>query len=239
MARKSRKHRPEVLSSEQTSVVEILPVAIYARLSVEDKDRGDEGSIRMQITICQEYIEQEPDLKVYKEYRDNGFTGTNMNRPGFEEMLEDIRQGKVKSVCVRDLSRFGRDYIETGTYIERIFPGLGIRFISVKEQFDTAKTDGSMDSLVVPLQNMINDLYAKDISKKIYTAFHAQMEKGEFKWRMLPYGYGWNETHTEIIPIEEEAEVVRRVYAWFLEGKSSGQIAGNPYIVDEVLRKVE
>ena len=114
--------------------------------------------------------------------------------------MDEIRGGRIKCLVVRDLSRFGRDYVETGTYIERIFPQLDVRFISVKENFDSFATDGSNESLMIPLQNLINDLYSKDISRKVSTALRIQMENGEFRWRKLPYGYMWNEDRTHIIP---------------------------------------
>ncbi len=138
--------------------------------------------------------------------------------------MDDIRSGKIKCLVVRDLSRFGRDYVETGTYIERIFPQLDVRFISVKENFDSFATDGSNESLMIPLQNLINSLYSKDISRKVSTALRIQMETGAFRWRKLPYGYMWNEDKTQIIPNEETAPFVRSIFQWKLEGLSLSTI---------------
>ena len=122
-------------------------------------------------------------------YVDNGRTGTVFDRPEFNRLMNDIRTGRIKCLVVRDLSRFGRDYIEAGTYLERVFPQIGLRFIAIKENYDNFDADGSGESLIIPLQNMINTLYSKDISRKVSTALKAQMESGEFKKRNLPYGY--------------------------------------------------
>src|SRR5699024_794374 len=123
-------------------------------------------------------------------------------------------------LVVRDLSRFGRDYIETGSYLERIFPQIGLRFIAIKEHYDNFDTDGSNESLMIPLQNMINALYSKDISRKVSTALKAQMEQGTFQKRNLPYGYRWNEDYTNMVIDEETAQYVRLMFQWKIEGWS-------------------
>lgn len=219
MARKSRKTQPEVQDTIQA--IQVFPTAIYARLSVENSGKDDEGAaLRNQIDVCREYIKTCPYLNLVEVYSDNGKTGTVFDRPAFNRLMDDIRGGTIKCLVVRDLSRFGRDYIETGTYLERIFPKLDIRFISVKEQLDTFAVDGSNESLMVPLQNLINDLYSKDISRKVSTALRIQMETGNFRWRKLPYGYRWNEDRTQIVPDEATAPYVRSVFQWKLEGLS-------------------
>lgn len=225
MGRKSRRTDAPVIDQEQKQV-EVFPTAIYARLSVENSGKDDGGaSIANQIDFCKEYINSCPHLQLVKVYQDNGFTGTVMHRPAFDEMMEDVRSGLIKAITVRDLSRFSRNYIETGTYLEKIFPKLNVRFISIKENFDTFTTDGSAESLMIPLQSLINDLYSKDISRKVEAAIQVQMDNGEFNWRRLPYGYRWNEEHTQIVPFEPEAEVVRQIYDWKLEGMSPAKIA--------------
>ena len=174
---------------------------------------------------------------------DNGFTGTTMTRPAFTEMWEDIKAGIIKAVVVRDLSRYSRNYIETGTHLERIFPQYDLRFISVKEDFDNFTVDGTAESLMIPLQSLINDFYSRDISRKVEAAIHTQMEEGTFAWRMLPYGYRWNEDHTGIVPYEPEAKYVRKVFQWKLEGKSVLKISdlldeeGAPFYRDGAFNK--
>lgn len=219
MARKSRKIQAEPQEIVQPS--QIFPTAIYARLSVENSGKDDDGAaLQNQIDVCREYIKTCPYLSLQSVYSDNGKTGTVFDRPAFNRLMDDIRDGSIKCLVVRDLSRFGRDYIEAGTYLERIFPKLDVRFISVKEQFDTFATDGSNESLMIPLQNLINDLYSKDISRKVSTALRIQMETGKFRWRKLPYGYRWNEDRTRIVPDEETAPYVQKIFKWKLEGLS-------------------
>ena len=211
MGRKSRRN-DQVVAVPEVASAEVFPTAIYARLSVENSGKDDGGaSIANQIEFCKEYIESCPHLQLVKVYQDNGFTGTVMHRPAFDEMMEDVKSGIIKAIAVRDLSRFSRNYIETGVYLEKIFPKLNVRFISIKENFDTFTTDGSAESLMIPLQSLINDLYSKDISRKVEAALHVQMENGEFNWRRLPYGFRWNEEHTEIVPHEPEAKIVRQI----------------------------
>lgn len=225
MGRKSRRNKSEVLSSVQTGQ-EVFPTAVYARLSVENSGKDDSGAaIGNQIEICKEYIKECRELQLVKVYEDNGWTGTVMRRPAFDELMEDVRKGLIKAIVVRDLSRFGRNYIETGTYLEKIFPRLDVRFISVKERFDTSKVDQSNESLMVPLQNLINDLYSKDISRKVEAALHVQMEEGTFKWRSLPYGYRWDKEHKNIIPDEVTAPIVRDIFQWTADGMSREKIA--------------
>lgn len=224
MARTSRKKNIEE-PIQAVTPSQVFPTAIYARLSVENSGKEDEGAaLENQIAVCEEYVKSCPYLKLIETYSDNGRTGTVFDRPAFNRLMDEIRGGRIKCLVVRDLSRFGRDYVETGTYIERIFPQLDVRFISVKENFDSFATDGSNESLMIPLQNLINDLYSKDISRKVSTALRIQMENGEFRWRKLPYGYMWNEDRTHIIPNEVTAPFVRSIFAWKLEGLSIPQI---------------
>ena len=221
MSRKSRKITVEQ-SAVQTSETS-FPTAIYARLSVENSGKSEEKDvIQNQIEICKEYIRNCPYLNLVEVYADNGHTGTVFDRPEFNRLMSDIRSGKIKCLVVRDLSRFGRDYIETGTYLERVFPQIGLRFISVKENYDSFDSDG--DSLIIPLQNMINALYSKDISRKVSTALHAKIATGTYKSGNLPYGYRWNENHDNIISDELTAPIVQNIFRWKIEGISNSEI---------------
>lgn len=217
MARKSRKITVEkpVAQPMETS----FPTAIYARLSVENSGKSEKiDVIQNQIDICMEYVKSCPYLSLTDVYIDNGHTGTVFDRPEFNRLMNDIRSGRIKCLVVRDLSRFGRDYIETGTYLERIFPQIGLRFIAIKEHYDSFDTGGSNESLIIPLQNMINALYSKDISRKVSTALRSQMEQGTFRKRNLPYGYRWNEEHTNMVIDEETAPIVKQIFQWKIEG---------------------
>ena len=143
---------------------ETLPTALYCRLSREDGDREESDSIANQRKLLEGYLADHPELTAAEYYTDDGCTGTNFNRPGFQRMLEDIRSGRICCVLVKDLSRFGRDYIETGRYLERWFPDHGIRFIAVTDNIDSAR--GAYD-MMMPLKNLFNTQYARDISQKV------------------------------------------------------------------------
>lgn len=185
MARKSRKNIETKETPRMEAGSPVFETAIYARLSVENSGKDDGGaSLETQISICREYIESCPYLRLAETYTDNGRTGTVFDRPSFNRLMDDIRSGRIGCVVVRDLSRFGRNYIETGTYLERIFPRLGVRFIAVKEGFDSFTTE--RDSLAISLQNLINDLYSRDISRKVGTANRILMEQGKFHLRKVP-----------------------------------------------------
>ena len=214
MARKSRKAQAQPVAEVKKETA-ALPTAIYARLSVENSGKDDDGnSLQNQIAVCEDYLDGCPYLRLAEVYSDNGRTGTVFDRPAWNRLMDDVRTGKIQCIVVRDLSRFGRDYVETGSYLEKIFPALGTRFISVKENFDNFTCGNAMESLSVSLQNLVNAMYSRDISKKVSTALRAQMETGKFRNRNLPYGYLWNEDKTSYVVDEEAAAVVRRIFEW-------------------------
>ena len=216
MARKSRKAQAQPVAEVKKETA-ALPTAIYARLSVENSGKDDDGnSLQNQIAVCEDYLDGCPYLRLAEVYSDNGKTGTVFDRPAWNRLMDDVRTGKVQCIVVRDLSRFGRDYVETGNYLEKIFPALGTRFISVKENFDNFTCGNAMESLSVSLQNLVNAMYSRDISKKVSTALRAQMETGIFRNRNLPYGYLWNEDKTAYVVDEEAAAVVRQIFEWKL-----------------------
>ena len=214
MARKSRKAQAQPVAEVKKETA-ALPTAIYARLSVENSGKDDDGnSLQNQIAVCEDYLDGCPYLRLAEVYSDNGRTGTVFDRPAWNRLMDDVRTGKIQCIVVRDLSRFGRDYVETGSYLEKIFPALGTRFISVKENFDNFTCGNAMESLSVSLQNLVNAMYSRDISKKVSTALRAQMETGKFRNRNLPYGYLWNEDKTSYVVDEEAAAVVRQIFEW-------------------------
>ena len=217
MARKSRKAQAQPVAEVKKETA-ALPTAIYARLSVENSGKDDDGnSLQNQIAVCEDYLDGCPYLRLAEVYSDNGRTGTVFDRPAWNRLMDDVRTGKIQCIVVRDLSRFGRDYVETGSYLEKIFPALGTRFISVKENFDNFTCGNAMESLSVSLQNLVNAMYSRDISKKVSTALRAQMETGRFRNRNLPYGYLWNEDKTSYAVDEEAAAVVRQIFEWKLQ----------------------
>lgn len=216
MARKSRKAQAQPVAEVKKEAA-ALPTAIYARLSVENSGKDDDGnSLQNQIAVCGDYLDGCPHLRLTEVYSDNGRTGTVFDRPAWNRLMDDVRTGKIQCIVVRDLSRFGRDYVETGSYLEKIFPALGTRFISVKENFDNFTCGNAMESLSVSLQNLVNAMYSRDISKKVSTALRAQMETGRFRNRNLPYGYLWNGDKTAYVVDEDAAAVVRQIFEWKL-----------------------
>ena len=231
MARVSR--RPAIASQnnhvtpqkEEQQVV--FHAGIYVRLSVVNSGIGEDcESLENQEALLREYIDAKPDIRLIEVYSDNGETGTDFERPGFRRMLEDVRSGKINCILVKDLSRFGRNYIETGEYIEKIFPFLGVRFIAVCDDFDTHNPNCVNDGTVFSLKNLINEAYARDISAKIHAAFDAKRQNGEMKTKNAPYGYklSGDPKHPYIID-EEAADNVRLIFRMKIEGISTNAIA--------------
>ena len=209
------------------NVITSWETAIYARLSVENSGKNDDGeSIDGQVNICREYIEEHPYLNLADIYVDNGWTGTNTDRPEFQRLLGDIKQGKIRALVIKDFSRFSRDYIEAGNLLESIFPALGVRFISVADRYDSFETDGSAESLLIPLKNLINSYYSKDISKKVSTAVQAKQLAGEYIPGMIPYGYVKSASQAYRFDVDSEtAPIVKRIFAEKLNGRNYHEIA--------------
>ena len=225
MARKSRKNVNQKIDATIVTASYTM-TGIYVRLSIENSGKDDDGdSIENQTSICKEYVEEHPDLKLYDIYEDNGKKGTNFDRPEFNRLMDDVRAGKVKCVLVKDLSRFGRDYIEAGEYLEKIFPFLGVRFISITDGYDSLTAGDAEGALMIPLKNMINDVYAKDISRKIITSFRARQEKGEYLPAFPPYGYVKSKTKAYRYEVDEDvAPYVRMIFEWKAAGVSHSEI---------------
>ena len=159
-------------------------------------------------------------------YIDDGFSGTNFQRPAFQRMMDDAKHGKIGCIIVKDFSRFGRDHLETGNYLERIFPLLGIRFISVNDQFDSEDCMGMTGGMSVALKNIINSMYSRDLSKKVRSAMGTRAARGEYMGALVPYGYLKNpENMHQLIPDEEATEVVRMIFTMAAEGKKKPEIA--------------
>ncbi len=156
-------------------------VAIYIRLSQEDSDNGEDkqesNSITSQKALLNEFVNEHIDLNIYDTYVDDGYTGTDFNRPGFQKLLEDMRSGNINCVLVKDLSRLGRNYIEVGNYIEQIFPLFNVRFIAINDNVDSFINPTSTNTILVPFKNLINDEYARDTSIKIKSALNGRKKK--------------------------------------------------------------
>ena len=230
MARPKRKVNPILpVAAPAEPVQRIYQVGGYVRLSMEDSGKPGTDTMETQRELIENYIESQPDMRLFDLYCDNGRTGTNFDRPEFERMMEDVRSRKVDCIVVKDLSRFGRNYRETGNYLEGIFPLLGIRFIAVNDHFDTLTAERTQDGYIVPLKNIMNAVYSKDISRKILPALTTKRQNGEFIGSWAAYGYQKcaDDCH-RIEPDEETAPVVRDMFQWRLSGLS-GLANGFPF----------
>lgn len=226
MARTKRKINPLVQEAEVSApAAKIYKTAAYVRLSVEGSGKPGADTIEGQKALLTSFIEDKPDMELTALFCDNGRTGTDFDRPQFEKMMEEVRKGRVNCIVVKDLSRFGRNYKETGNYLERIFPFLGVRFIAVNDSFDTLIAERTQDGYIVPLKNLINEVYSKDISKKIDAALSVKQRNGEFIGAWAPYGYRKDpDDKHHLVVNEETAPTVRQIFKWRSEGVSVVQI---------------
>ena len=198
-------------------------VALYIRLSKEDENEGPSESVNNQKSLLDDFVKKHR-LSVYDTYIDDGWSGTNFDRPDFQRMIGDIEAKKVNMVITKDLSRLGRDYIMTGHYMERYFPEKRVRYISLLDGIDTGVESSAND--ITPFRAIMNDMYAKDISKKIKSVKRDKQRKGQFVGGKPVYGYKMHPTEKNKIVIDEEvAPIVRRIFHMALEGMSCRQIA--------------
>ena len=217
---------------ESKQFKKIYHAAIYVRLSKEDGDvagasKAESNSISNQKELIRNFLKDKEDIVVVSERVDDGYSGSSFERPGFQQMLEDIRRGAVDCVIVKDLSRFGREYIDTGRYIERLFPALGVRFIAVNDHYDSLRGDGQGDEILVPFKNLINDAYCRDISVKIRSHLEVKRRNGEFIGAFAPYGYQKDgEDRHRLVVDAYAAGVVRDIFRMKLHGMSQDAIAG-------------
>ena len=204
---------------------EIWKSAFYARLSREDGDREESESIGNQRELIKTYIKNKPEFELVDFYEDDGYTGVNFDRPSFKRMMDDMRNGKINCVIVKDLSRFGRNYIETGRFIEHIFPFMGIRFISVNDNYDSMNNSHT-DTLIIPFKNLINDAYCADTSLKIRSQLEVKRKKGEFIGSFAAYGYLKSADDKNRLIIDETvAPVIQDIFKWKIDGMNQQSIA--------------
>ena len=208
-------------------------LAFYIRLSLEDfdlktSDKTESNSVSNQRKLLQDYYDSHPELKEYEiiEFCDDGYTGTNFDRPRFMAMMELARQKEIHAIIVKDLSRFGRDYLEVGAYLELILPLFGTRFISVNDNFDSNNYVGTTGGLELALRNLINGLYSKDLSVKIKSANKTRSRRGEYWGGTAFYGYRLDPKNKHKIIVDTDvASVIVRIFDECIEGKSSSQTA--------------
>ena len=217
------KQKTEVIFMQK----KIYRTAIYCRLSREDGDKVESNSIASQRAICEDFIAKHDDLELACEpFIDDGYSGVSFNRPQFKELEDALRKGKIDCIVVKDLSRFSRNYIDGGRYLEKIFPQLGIRFIAVNDAYDSLTGDPQSDSFIIPFKNLINDSYCKDISMKIRSSLEVKQKNGEFVGAFAPYGYRKSpEDKNRLIVDEDVSEYVQMIFSMYKDGFSIGRIA--------------
>ncbi len=233
MARKKRLNTAAVLGAESVIApaipeepVQGFRTAAYVRLSMEDSGKIDGYSLQNQKDLLMSFINDHNDLHLYKMYVDNGYTGTQFERPAFDEMMQDMKSGLINCIVVKDLSRLGRNYLEAGNYLEQIFPFFKVRFISITDGYDSISPDFTDEALIIPLKNIINEGYAKDISVKVSSAIATRKRQGKFMGKVPLYGYLKDPDDKNHLIIDPEASlIVQRVFQMKLEGVSLGLIA--------------
>ena len=197
----------------------------YYRLSCEDGDKSESDSITSQRLIAEEYA-KEHNLMIVEEFADDGYTGTNFDRPGFRKMMESVREGSVHCIIIKDFSRLGRNYIEMGKLMTRLLPSLGVRLISVVDHYDSVNEDNRADQLIVPFKNLLNDAYCRDISLKVRSQMDIKRKKGKYVGSFAVYGYKKDENDRNQLVIDETAaKVVEMIFNLRLDGYSTGKIA--------------
>lgn len=200
--------------------------ALYLRLSKEDGDKEESNSIDSQRRLLLDYLDRKPELEFYDEYVDDGYSGTNYDRPAFQRMLADAEAKKITCILVKDLSRLGRNYLDTGNYIQRIFLEMDIRFIAVNDQVDTSDERQQGFDMMLPIRNIFNESYSQDISRKVQSSFKVMQKAGAFCGAHTSYGYRKNPADRHKLVIDPyAASVVRDIYDWYLSGVGQRTIA--------------
>lgn len=224
MARKSRKNKEEIEIREiipEIQKTQKVKVGGYARLS---SDQNESDSIETQMLMIKQFVNGHPEMEIEEFYSDEGFSGTNFERPDFHRMMADARFGKIDCIIIKDFSRFGRNYIEAGYYMETVLPRLGIRLISINDRFDSAREE-DRNGISVPIKNLINSMYASDVSKKISKSVELHHKIGDAKYRTSTYGFFLNRevNSLEVDPVS--SKYVKLIFFWYASGISLHDIA--------------
>lgn len=196
--------------------------ALYLRLSREDGDKTESDSIANQRTLLEAYTADHPELCIVDEFVDDGYSGSNFDRPEFERLLKALQERKIDCIVVKDFSRLGRNFVETGQYLEQVFPLFGVRFIAINDNYDSLNSQ-SRDGMLVPIKSMINEMYSKDLSQKIQSCFRSKEARGEI-YMPVPFGYKRNQQNHLVLD-EEVSDVVVRIFLWKKSGMKEREIA--------------
>ena len=228
MARKSRQNEQiqRIKNYKSVKPESVLPVnhtALYARLSLYDMNHVCRDSIQNQISMLEEYMENHPELNLVERYIDNGWSGTNFQRPGFLRMIQDIQSGKINCIVTKDLSRLGRNYLETGYYLEILFPMMGVRYISINDRFDSDTSDPAQ--LPIILKNILNDFFSRDLSRRFSDSYDLRKAQGVFR-KGFPYGYTFDPEKPRYLTFDPNvSHFVRLIFQWGMEGVSTHTIS--------------
>ncbi|HEM6290217.1 TPA: recombinase family protein [Streptococcus suis] len=220
-------------------------MALYLRLSVDEDGTDESNSITNQRYLLNHYLDQSPDFSRWErlEFVDDGFSGTSLNRPAFQRLMTDVKVGIIRHIIVKDLSRFMRDYLELGNYLENIFPFLGVRFIAINDQYDSLTSEQNGLDIDVPFRNLLNDFYAKDVSEKVKSAMNSMKRSGKNMSWLPPFGYIKDpEDRFKIIIDEAVAPIVRRIFTLYLDGNSYQKIArilNKEHVITPAERKMQ
>ena len=230
MARKSRKvdyvnvgNKENLVTEAENQCEKVSHAALYARLSYESEKNRERNTIETQMVLLHNFVKEQKDIVVAKEYYDISKTGTNFERDGFNEMMQEIKEGNIDCVIVKDLSRLGRNYVEAGSYIERVFPFFNVRFISVNDHYDSFRDD---ISLLISMSNVYNEFYSRDLAKKIRSSYRTSWANGEFPSGQMAYGYEKDKDNPhQLIPDPVAAPVVKKIFQYFIDGMTYAEIA--------------
>ena len=223
MARTSRRHQTNEVRTAAAPIAgdDRIKTAAYVRLSVEQED---DETIQNQAEYIKEFIKGQDELELAGIYMDHGYTGTNFDRPEFTRLMMDVQSGMIGCIVVKDLSRFGRNFIETGYYLETLLPKLNVRLIAINDNYDSDR-DEDRANLAVPVKNMVNEMYARDQSRKVSLANERARANGTYTIEHSVYGYILDKENNNYIVNPDTAPIVQLAYRWFLQGISCGQIA--------------
>jgi DNA invertase Pin-like site-specific DNA recombinase len=210
----------------QLSKDRVYHAAVYVRLSKEDGDKEESDSIVNQKDLIRAFLADKPEICICGEFVDDGYSGADFNRPSFKRMVSQIEAGQIDCVVVKDLSRFGRNFVEAGRYIDQIFPAMGIRFIAVNDHYDSVNGRTSSDRILIPFKNLINDAFCRDISIKVRSQLEIKRKKGDFIGSFAVYGYQKSPEDRHKLAVDDYAAgIVKDIFRWKLEGASQQRIA--------------
>lgn len=212
--------------SDNTGIKKIYQAVLYIRLSKEDGDKAESNSVSNQRDLIYSFLKDKKDIQVCDEKVDDGYSGVGFDRPALISMLEDVKQGKINCIIVKDLSRFGRNYIETGRYIQQIFPFMGVRFIAINDCYDSENIDSQTDNIILPFKNLMNDSYSRDISIKVRSQIEVRQKRGDYIGSFPVYGYFRDQEQKGKLVIDSAAaEVVRDIFDMRIKGYNNRRIA--------------